>query len=175
MLVLIASLHFAYGFGKTFGSLVDPYKFPKKFNVTTAYNCKHDDTNDKVSSTEKQICEKLILHMYTHSSSVPFHHPVPADCIGYHKVITRPMDLRTIKGKLNSYANISEFLADVRLMFHNCSTFNRPESEIGKSGRTLSKAFDEWLEKYCSNSQISIPDRTNKRKKTSIQMIDHAS
>ncbi|CAM4827919.1 unnamed protein product, partial [Rotaria magnacalcarata] len=109
---------------------------------------------------------------------VPFHHPVPADvfkCIGYHKVITRPMDLRTIKGKLDSYPNISEFLTDVRLMFHNCSTFNRPESEIGKSGRTLSKAFDEWLEKYCSNSQISIPDRTNKRKKTSIQMIDHVS
>ncbi|CAM4769836.1 unnamed protein product [Rotaria magnacalcarata] len=141
---------------------------------STILKRKHDDTNDKLSSTEKQICEKLILHMYTHSSSVPFHHPVPADCIGYHKVITRPMDLRTIKGKLNSYANISEFLADVRLMFHNCSTFNRPESEIGKSGRTLSKAFDEWLEKYCSNSQISIPDRTNKRKKTSIQMIDHA-
>ncbi|CAF1467005.1 unnamed protein product [Rotaria magnacalcarata] len=142
---------------------------------STILKRKHDDTNDKLSSTEKQICEKLILHMYTHSSSVPFHHPVPADCIGYHKVITRPMDLRTIKGKLNSYANISEFLADVRLMFHNCSTFNRPESEIGKSGRTLSKAFDEWLEKYCSNSQISIPDRTNKRKKTSIQMIDHVS
>ncbi len=51
----------------------------------------------------------------------------------------------------------------------------QPESEIGKSGRILSKAFEEWLEKYCSHSQIPIPDRTNKRKKTSIQMIDHVS
>jgi hypothetical protein len=46
-------------------------------------------------------------------------------CIGYHKVITRPMDLRTIKEKINSYGNMIEFLADVRLMFNNCSTFNR--------------------------------------------------
>lgn len=35
------------------------------------------------------------------------------------------MDLETIKEKLNSYSNMSEFLADVRLMFQNCATFNR--------------------------------------------------
>lgn len=60
-------------------------------------------------------------------------------------------------------------------MFQNCSTFNRPESEIGKSGRALSKSFEEWLEKYSLNSQIPLPDRSNKRKKTSIQLTDHVS
>lgn len=35
------------------------------------------------------------------------------------------MDLRTIKEKISSYANMNEFLADVRLMFQNCSIFNR--------------------------------------------------
>jgi hypothetical protein len=49
---------------------------------------KHDDTDESSSSTttihkftsiEKQICEKLILQMYIHPLSVPFHHPVPAD------------------------------------------------------------------------------------------------
>lgn len=35
------------------------------------------------------------------------------------------MDLRTIKEKINSYVNMNEFLADVRLMFQNCATFNR--------------------------------------------------
>jgi hypothetical protein len=35
------------------------------------------------------------------------------------------MDLRTIKEKIKSYANMNEFLADVRLMFQNCATFNR--------------------------------------------------
>jgi len=154
----------------------DKWKCGLCSEINTSLKRKHDDINDKLTLTEKQICEKLILQMYTHPLSVPFHQPVPADCIGYHKIITRPMDLRTIKEKINSYANINEFLSDVRLMFQNCSTFNRPESEIGKSGRALHKSFDEWLEKYCLNSQIPIPDRTmNKRKKTSIQMIDHIS
>ncbi|CAF3277144.1 unnamed protein product [Rotaria socialis] len=48
MLVLIASLHFAYGFGKTFGSLVDPYKFPKK--------CTPRNINDRVPFLS-QICD----------------------------------------------------------------------------------------------------------------------
>lgn len=38
-----------------------------------------DDTSDKLTSIEKQICEKLVLQMNTHPSSMPFHHPVPAD------------------------------------------------------------------------------------------------
>lgn len=40
---------------------------------------KQDDGNEQFSATEKQICEKIVLQMYTHPSSVPFHQPVPAD------------------------------------------------------------------------------------------------
>lgn len=40
---------------------------------------KYDDMNENISLTDKQICEKLVLQMYTHPSSVPFHQPVPAD------------------------------------------------------------------------------------------------
>lgn len=36
-------------------------------------------TNTKLTAVEKQICEKLILQMFIHPLSVPFHHPVPAD------------------------------------------------------------------------------------------------
>lgn len=40
---------------------------------------KQDDGNEDLSPADKQICEKIVLQMYTHPSSVPFHHPVPAD------------------------------------------------------------------------------------------------
>ena len=40
-------------------------------------------------------------------------------------MISRPIDLRTIKEKIHSYSSMSEFLADIRLMFQNCATFNR--------------------------------------------------
>lgn len=47
--------------------------------VNSTLKRKIDDTTDKLTSSEKEICEKLVLQMYTHPSSVPFHHPVPAD------------------------------------------------------------------------------------------------
>jgi hypothetical protein len=57
----------------------DKWKCGLCSEINTSLKRKHDDMNEKLSSTEKQICEKLILQMYTHPSSVPFHHPVPAD------------------------------------------------------------------------------------------------
>ena len=36
-------------------------------------------TKTKLNDIERQICEKLMLQMYVHPMSVPFHHPVPAD------------------------------------------------------------------------------------------------
>ena len=35
--------------------------------------------DSKLPAVERDICEKLILQMYVHPASVPFHHPVPAD------------------------------------------------------------------------------------------------
>jgi len=57
----------------------DKWKCGLCSEINTSLKRKHDDMNEKFSSIEKQICEKLVLQMYTHPSSVPFHHPVPAD------------------------------------------------------------------------------------------------
>ena len=56
-------------------------------NTSSGLKRKHDELNDplaittntKLTALEKQICEKLILQMFIHPLSVPFHHPVPAD------------------------------------------------------------------------------------------------
>ena len=48
-------------------------------NSNTVVKRKHDETNEKLSAAEQHICEKLVLQMYTHPSSGPFHNPVPAD------------------------------------------------------------------------------------------------
>ena len=46
-------------------------------------------TDSKLPAVEREICEKLILQMYVHPASVPFHHPVPAD--------VRPVDSEETK------------------------------------------------------------------------------
>jgi hypothetical protein len=60
-------------------SMNDKWKCGLCSEVNSSLKRKIDDNNEKLSSTEKQICDKLVLQMFTHPSSVPFHHPVPAD------------------------------------------------------------------------------------------------
>jgi len=57
----------------------------------------------------------------------------------YHDIIKKPMDLGTVKTKLEEreYNSGSEFAADVRLMFTNCYKYNPPEHDIVKMGRKL--------------------------------------
>jgi hypothetical protein len=47
------------------------------------------------------------------------------------KVVKYPMDLFTIKSKLenNQYTRLEEFKQDIHLIFHNCYTYNDVESE----------------------------------------------
>lgn len=60
------------------------------------------------------------------------------------------MDLSTIKKKLDmgEYNDADEFEVDVRLMFNNCYTFNRPEDDVYQLGKRLESIFDEkWSTK----------------------------
>ena len=47
----------------------------------------------------------------------------------YFDIITNPMDLGTIKKRLenNYYANAQECIDDVNLVLRNCYTFNKPD------------------------------------------------
>ena len=49
----------------------------------------------------------------------------------YHRVIKHPMDLGTIKYRLNTihYKNAEEFVKDLKLMFANCYTYNNEAAE----------------------------------------------
>jgi len=53
--------------------------------------------------------------------------------VDYLKTITSPMDLGTIKLKIDrrKYKTVAEFDQDVRLMLHNCFHYNEEDSWIG--------------------------------------------
>lgn len=55
-----------------------------------------------------------------------------------------PMDLQTIRTRLvsNMYKNKEAFLADIRLIFDNCETFNEDDSPVGKAGHALRVFFE---------------------------------
>uniref|UniRef100_A0A670I6K7 RING-type E3 ubiquitin transferase n=1 Tax=Podarcis muralis TaxID=64176 RepID=A0A670I6K7_PODMU len=113
---------------------------------------------------DQKKCEKLILSLLCNNLSLPFHEPVSPLARHYYQIIKRPMDLSTIRKKLQKknklhYSTADELVADVRLMFWNCATFNYPDSEVAEAGRCLeiffeSKLKDIYPEKqFCSVQQ----------------------
>uniref|UniRef100_A0A3Q3D435 Bromodomain containing 4 n=1 Tax=Hippocampus comes TaxID=109280 RepID=A0A3Q3D435_HIPCM len=77
----------------------------------------------------------------------PFHLPVDAKALGlhdYHDIIKHPMDLGTIKKKLDNrqYRDPQEFAADVRLMFSNCYKYNPPGHDVVAMARKLQDVFE---------------------------------
>ncbi|XP_002137434.2 bromodomain-containing protein 4-like [Drosophila pseudoobscura] len=86
--------------------------------------------------------------MLRDKSSVHFRHPVNAVKQGiydYHEKIHRPMDLNTIKKRLeySYYWWGADLLEDIRLIFDNCKTYNSPDSPVFRDAVTLCELF--WL------------------------------
>lgn len=77
----------------------------------------------------------------------PFHQPVDAELLGlhdYHDIIKKPMDLGTVKKKMDEreYKSAPEFAADVRLIFTNCYKYNPPDHDVVAMGRKLQDVFE---------------------------------
>lgn len=74
--------------------------------------------------------------------------PIALQIPTYFKIIKKPMDLSTVQAKLdaNEYEKAKDFEEDVRLIFKNCFTFNKPGEIVFKSGQDLEKLFNEKWE-----------------------------
>ncbi|RXW24659.1 hypothetical protein EST38_g1145 [Candolleomyces aberdarensis] len=76
-----------------------------------------------------------LLHQQisAHRNGTIFHNPIKlSDAPDYHEIVKRPMDLKTIKGRVKDGAisNSREFQRDVYLMFANAMMYNRPGSDV---------------------------------------------
>lgn len=63
----------------------------------------------------------------------------------YFDVIKHPMDLGTVKSRLNMnwYKSPREFAEDVRLTFSNAMTYNPKGQDVHVMAEQLSKVFEE--------------------------------
>ncbi|VDO89162.1 unnamed protein product [Heligmosomoides polygyrus] len=116
----------------------------------------------KVSESMK-YCQK-VLHELMGKKCKAFNWPflVPVDVEGmnlsdYYDIITSPMDLGTIKKKLESkqYANPQEFADDILLVCSNCFTYNPATDVIHQHGRSLLRAFEERV----SLTKATLPSK----------------
>uniref|UniRef100_A0A3P9IMR5 Bromo domain-containing protein n=1 Tax=Oryzias latipes TaxID=8090 RepID=A0A3P9IMR5_ORYLA len=80
----------------------------------------------------KYMHNVVIKSLWRHPFAWPFYQPVDAVALGlpdYHKIITSPMDMGTIKKRLenNYYWSASECMEDFNTMFTNCYIYNKME------------------------------------------------
>ena len=100
-----------------------------------------------MTSTRIVFLQDLVNRLLRESEdSAPFAEPVDAVAEGvpnYHRVITRAMDLRTLKDNLHnwSYSTVEDFEADFNLMIENSIRFNGRRHEVSQAGLRLLKVF----------------------------------
>uniref|UniRef100_A0A8D2M1F4 RING-type E3 ubiquitin transferase n=1 Tax=Zonotrichia albicollis TaxID=44394 RepID=A0A8D2M1F4_ZONAL len=98
---------------------------------------------------DRRKCERLLLYLYCHEMSPAFQDPVPPTVPDYYRIIKKPMDLSTIKRRLEGtnsfYTKPEDFVADFRLIFQNCAEFNEPDSEVADAGMKLEAYFEDLL------------------------------
>lgn len=113
-------------------------------------------TKKKVKLSEQmKYCCLIIKELFSKKHNAyawPFYKPVDVQELNlpdYYEIIKQPMDLGTVKAKLENreYKSPEEFVRDVRLMFTNCYKYNPSDHEIVSMGRKLQNVFEMRLAK----------------------------
>lgn len=65
----------------------------------------------------------------------------------YYDVISHPIDLNTIENNIRTdrYSSLDDIVADYRLMFNNCRTYNEERSSIFEDANLLEKVMNDKL------------------------------
>lgn len=116
------------------------------------------------------LLKTVMKEVWKHRYAWPFHQPVDTQKLNlpdYHKIIKQPMDLGTIKKRLenNYYWSASEAIEDFTTMFNNCYMYNKSGEDVVVMATSLEKAFQAKLS-LLPKDEIEIEARTpNKSKK----------
>ncbi|XP_030517224.1 transcription factor GTE4-like [Rhodamnia argentea] len=95
-------------------------------------------------------CSSLLDKLMKHEYGWVFNTPVDVKGLGlhdYYSIIKHPMDLGTVKTRLNRnwYKSPKEFAEDVRLTFDNAMTYNPAGQDVHVMAEILFKIFeDRW-------------------------------
>ncbi|WUR04661.1 bromodomain-containing protein [Vairimorpha necatrix] len=111
-------------------------------------------SGDTINIDEYEFCIDLINNILQNKYKTftwPFLEPVNSNLLPqYYEIIKNPMDLKTIKDKLDNkmYQNIDEFTNDLKLIVDNCHKFNDSGSEVYRCGSELNELINLLLSKY---------------------------
>lgn len=146
-----------------------------------------DNQNEKGQKMDiskiKQCCSVLMMLM-NHQYGWVFNQPVDPVKLripDYFTIIKKPMDLGTIKDKLERkcYSSTHQFAADVRLTFSNAMRYNPPQNDVHMMAKNLNNIFNakwkslefKWRKESPISSQQSVRKITKKHAVVSDQVL----
>ncbi|KAI4387181.1 hypothetical protein MLD38_005030 [Melastoma candidum] len=114
------------------------------------------------SGAMMKSCGQILTKLMKHKYSWVFKKPVDARALGLHdylQIIKKPMDLGSVKKKLdrNAYSSPGDFAADVRLTFNNALTYNPKGHEVHAMAEALLYMFEEMYEPVCQTYEKDMP------------------
>uniref|UniRef100_UPI003AAEC2B6 transcription initiation factor TFIID subunit 1 n=1 Tax=Centroberyx gerrardi TaxID=166262 RepID=UPI003AAEC2B6 len=98
--------------------------------------------------TLSSVLESIINDMRDHPNTYPFHTPVNAKVVkDYYKIITRPMDLQTLRENVRKrmYPSREEFRECVEVIVKNSATYNGAKHPITQVAQSMLDLCDAKL------------------------------
>ncbi|KAF3793375.1 Transcription factor [Nymphaea thermarum] len=132
----------------------------------------------KVDGDMMKQCASLLKKLMSHQFGWVFNHPVDPVKLNipdYFTIITKPMDLGTVKSKLESklYLVVQDFASDVRLTFSNAMQYNPPGNDVHLMAKSLNGIFNKkWTtleEKWRKESQEGTQNRNVKQARKLVE------
>jgi bromodomain-containing factor 1 len=101
--------------------------------------------------------------------------PVALNIPTYPQIVTKPMDLSTMEGKLkeNRYTYVREFMEDLDQMIENSELFNNKQHPVTQAGYNLRAYFLKGMGKM-PRGTVDEPQKSAKAKKPSVSMAPKA-
>ncbi|KAK9267193.1 hypothetical protein L1049_009613 [Liquidambar formosana] len=105
------------------------------------------EKRQRMDRSVTQQCSGILKKLMAHPAGWVFNQPVDPVALNipdYFSIISEPMDLGTIKSKLekNLYFGAEEFADDVRLTFSNAMIYNPPSNNVHLMAKELNNIFN---------------------------------
>lgn len=140
-------------------------------------------SEDADNNKEYKVWKKSIMLAYktaaTHKFASLFFQPVTdEEAEGYSDVVYKPMDLQTIKRKIENgtIRSTVEFQRDIMLMFQNAIMYNSADHDVHQMAVEMQKEIIESIEDFIESqkqtnqsSESSAKLRSRERRSTAVQ------
>ena len=138
------------------------------------------ENESEITDIEMDYLQEHMKKLIAHPLALAFLEPVDPEKEGlpnYFKVIKDPMDLGTVKGKLDGrlYKTIDAFLDDLNLVWANAIKFNGKKSLLKFCAERLQKKCARWFEIIPSNKTKAWELEVRKRQREIKSLFKYCS